>query len=856
MITASFTPKTQADSTRVCVMDLEIESRWKDMATIQSSVSTFDRMTTALQSVTSTASIVVSSFENVQRAADQSLNATRVQEYRVEFSRTQTELLHIEDSIRRVREQEDNLNGSTEEGEKKAYDLKEAWEKVSDTLGKIGISVNPADIFAQANEFRMAGNTVQAQTGMEGGELEAAKQSVKNLYTDNMGEDLNDVAQSLSTVYQITRRTGAGLEQMTRAGMLLKDTFGFDVAESVKTAEAMEKRFGIAGGQAFDLIVQGAQAGLDQNGSLLDTINEYSPHFQKLGLDSADMFNMFINGSQNGVASVDQVGEAVKEFYERTAGGDEGTKEGFEAIGLDAEKMWSSFGSGRVDAKAAFQETVAALNSIDDPVKQSIAGASLFGSAWEDLGAQGVLALSSLNGSVELTTDNLEALNRVRYDDATSALASLGRTVNMGLAGLVGNAVGTVTNYISQFTAGLQGNVGEAQGIFGRIGMIAGAVGGMISESWSVLEPVIWGIVAALGVYHGTMALTNGIGVISQGINYAIAIAKMIHMAMTRKLTETTAEETTAQLGLNSAMLACPLTWIIIAIIAVIAILYAAVALINKLAGTSISATGIICGVFAVAGAAIANVLMGVLSIGLGVVEFLVNGWMAFANFFSNVFRDPVGSIIHLFADMGDMVLGVIEKIAEAIDFVFGSNLAGAVSGWRDGLAEMADQAAERFGNGEYENKLDKFDAGKALEEAGFNIERFEYGSSFDGAYRVGEKGEKKFTEFFKDIKLPFGDGFDYGEAQERWEGIDNNTVNTADNTAKMADSMDVLDEDLKYMRDAAEQEIINRFTLADLKIDVNNNNTLTSKTDFDDLGRVFEEVTNEIIFSAAEGAY
>ena len=493
---------------------------------------------------------------------------------------------------------------------------------------------------------------------------------------------------------------------------------------------------------------------------------------------------------------------------------------------------------------------------MEDPVKRNIAGVNLFGTMWEDLGFEGVMALANLNGSVKLTTQNLEDLNNVKYDDATSALASLGRTINMGLSGVVGSVVNTVTRHMNDFTAGLQGDASQIQGIFGGIGLAAGIVGRVISDGWSIIEPIMWGIIGVLGTYLLYLGYVNAAEAVGLAIKGAIAIANGIHAVAIWATTSATWAQTTAQLGLNGAMYACPIVWIIGLIIALIAIFYAVVALINKIANTSVSATGIICGAFAFVGAAIMNQVMGMAQMVFGIIEFLVNGWLAFANFFANVFNDPVGSIIHLFADLGDSILGIIEKIAKAIDFVFGSNLAGAVAGWRDGLSDMADKAAARFGNGKYERKVNKLDMDQVMSDMGLSMERIKYSDAYKTGYHAGEGFEKKMGGAFDDIKNTFSGIGDNSNIPGIMDGIYGNTDDTAGNTAKMADTMDILDENLKYMRDSAEQDVINRFTLAQLKVDVKNSNTLTKKTDFDDMGRALAMFTNEFLAVAAEGGH
>ena len=812
------------------------------MATIQSSLQLYDGMSPVLRKITNAMNIAISSFEDMSKASSQPFDTARLHDARKQLNEAEAEINQIDEAMERARKGEEKLNQSMAQGRKEAGGLRETWEKISGTLGMAGIAVGAKEILSGANDKRAAGNTLQTQTGMQGDTLEAAKQSMENLYIDNMGESLDDVARSMSTVYQITGRTGTGLEQMTRAGILLRDTFGYEVTESMRTAEMMEKQFGVSGAQAFDLIVQGAQAGLDKNGDLLDTINEYSVQFKKLGFDSTDMFNMLINGAQSGTFSVDKLGDTIKEFSIRSIDGSKTTQEGFKAIGLDANKMAIAFGQGGETAKQAFQQTIDAISRMDDPINRNIAGVNLFGTMWEDLGYEGVMALANLNGSVELTTQNLEDLNNVKYDDATSALASLGRTINMGLSGVVGSVVNVVTRHMNDFTAGLQGDASQIQGIFGGIGLVAGIIGRAISDNWSIIEPIMWGVIAVLSVYAGYLALTNGIELISKGIKIASCVAAYAHAAATGIEVTATAAATAAQYGFNTALLACPITWIIIAIIALIAVFYMVVAWINKIQNTSISATGIICAAFAFAGTVIWNTVIGILNAiiqsawstfvepFLGIIEWVLNATNGGFDSFGGAVANLIGQIISWFLSLGKVV-------TQIIDAIFGTD-------WTTGLSSLQDSVIS-WGKSNTAITIDR----NAPELNG----RIAYSDAINVGYQFGQGIDKKVSGVFDGINNPF-DGV--GGAQDTWDGIHNNTGDTAGNTAAMADSMDVLDEDLKYMRDAAEQEVINRFTLAELKVDVKNSNTLTKKTDFDDMGRALSMFTSEFLASAAEGGH
>ena len=815
------------------------------MATIQSSLQLYDGMSPVLRKITNAMHIAISSFEDMSKASGQPFDTARLNDAKRQLNDAEVQINQIDEAMERARKGQEKLNQSMAQGNKEAHGLRETWEKISGTLGMAGIAVGAKEILSGANDKRAAGNTLQAQTGMQGDTLEVAKQSMTNLYTDNMGESLEDVAQSMSKVYQITGQTGVGLEQMTRAGILLRDTFGYEVTESMRTAEMMQKQFGVSGAQAFDMIIQGAQAGLDKNGDLLDTINEYSVQFKKLGFDSTDMFNMLINGAQSGTFSVDKLGDTIKEFSIRAIDGSKTTQEGFKAIGLDANKMAIAFGQGGETAKQAFQQTINAISGMDDPIKRNIAGVNLFGTMWEDLGYEGVMALADLNGSVELTTQNLEDLNNVKYDDATSALASLGRTINMGLSGVVGSVVNVVTRHMNDFTAGLQGDASQIRGIFGGIGLAVGIIGRAISDNWSIIEPIMWGILGILGTYLLYIGYVNAAEAAGLVIKGAIAIANGIHALAIWATTSATWAQTTAQLGLNGAMYACPIVWIIGLIIALIAVFYMVVAWINKTKDTSVSATGIICAAFAFAGTVIWNTVIGVLNAiiqsawstfvepFLGIIEWVLNATNGGFDSFGGAVANLIGQIISWFLSLGKVV-------TQIIDAIFGTD-------WTSGLSSLQDSVIS-WGKSNTAITIDR----NAPELNG----RIAYSDAINVGYHAGEGFEKKVGGAFDSIKDTFNGIGDNSTIPDTMEGIYNNTGNTAGNTAAMADSMDVLDEDLKYMRDAAEQEVINRFTLAELKVDVKNSNTLTKKTDFDDMGRALSMFTSEFLASAAEGGH
>ena len=321
-----------------------------------------------------------------------------------------------------------------------------------------------------------------------------------------------------------------------------------------------------------------------------------------------------------------------------------------------------------------------------------------------------------------------------------------------------------------------------------------------LADNWSILEPIVLGVASALLLYLGA---TKGVELATKA--WAVA-----------------------QAFLNGVMAMNPIFITIMAVMILIGLFYAVIAAINKFCNKSISATGMVAGAFMVLVAYLYNWFLGLVDFILGCVNYIANPWIAFANFLANLFNDPIGSIIHLFGDLADNVLGIIESIAMAIDKVFGSNLASSVQGWRSGLNGMIESAANKYGNGSYEKVADALD----LSTETFGLKRWAYGDAYNKGYNWGENA---------------GSSFDLSS-------IADSSMLTADNTGKMADSLDITNEDLKYLKDIAEREVINRFTTAEIKVDMTNNNNISNNMDLDGIVDYLVVGVNDAMAMAAEG--
>lgn len=283
-----------------------------------------------------------------------------------------------------------------------------------------------------ANDMSAAMNGFLAETGKSREEMERYQGVLEDVYANNYGDSFEDIAGAMA---QIAKNLGdmddSALQNVTESAFALRDTFEYDIQESTRAAKAMMDNFGTSGEEAMNLIASGAQNGLDFSGELLDSINEYSVHFQKLGLYADDMFQIFQAGTDSGAFNLDKIGDAVKELSIRVIDGSETTKEGFETLGLNADEMSAKFAAGGNSAKEAFKQTVQALASIEDPLEQDAAGVALFGTMWEDLGADAVTALADIEDGAYATGEELDNIKDIKYDDIGSQLEELKRNVEL-----------------------------------------------------------------------------------------------------------------------------------------------------------------------------------------------------------------------------------------------------------------------------------------------------------------------------------------------------------------------------------------------------------------------------------------
>nr|DAY53982.1 MAG TPA: minor tail protein [Caudoviricetes sp.] len=333
-----------------------------------------------------------------------------------------------------------SLGTSTKAANKQLATIQKAANKASTVMtaglaamgtGAIAATKYLADL---GGEWQTATNQMASATGAAGEELENLRDVMENVYADNFGEDVADVADAVALVDRnMANLDKNGLTNATEGALALRDAFEYDVAESTRAAEAIRKNFGSSAEEAFSLIAAGAQNGLDYSGELIDTINEYSSQFSKLGFTADGMFNILQSGADSTAWNLDKVGDAIKEFSIRAIDGSDTTVAAFKDLGYNAEEIMATFAAGGEGANEAFFDVINTLLDVDDQVKRDALGVALFGTMWEDLGVEAMEAMAGASQAAYDTEGALEQINQVRYNDLDSALQGIGRQMEVSL---------------------------------------------------------------------------------------------------------------------------------------------------------------------------------------------------------------------------------------------------------------------------------------------------------------------------------------------------------------------------------------------------------------------------------------
>lgn len=416
-----------------------------------------------------------------------------------------------------------NLNGDLEKNQQKLKDAKTAANNLGTAFRNSAADASEAanggytvakDVLAdfvtnaietgvsKLQEFGIEYETLmtkfQNQTGTSTEDMGKYADVMDRVYSAGYGESFEDVSAAMGTVVQVMgEMPDDQLEVMTANALTLSETFGWDVNESVRACNSMMDQFGISSQDAFDLMVQGAQNGLNQNGDMLDIINEYSKDFEAAGYSADEMFRMLENGSEKGVWNIDKMGDAMKEYNIRMTDGT--ANEALEALGLDVDEVTGKYAQGGEAAQEATGQVISALKSVEDPQERYMLGQQIMGTMWEDLGEEAVFAMFDTEGAIDSANEAMSGMNANKMDDVGTKLSQLGRSFETEIV----------------------------QPINEKVMPVIGGFADWCVENFDIVKGVVLGVGGAFLVLGGYLAIT---GLIS-GVTKAFAILNAVMAA-------------------------------------------------------------------------------------------------------------------------------------------------------------------------------------------------------------------------------------------------------------------------------------------------------------------------------------
>ena len=345
-----------------------------------------------------------------------------------------------------------------------------------------------------------------------------------------------------------------------------------------------------------------------------------------------------------------------------------------------------------------------------------------------------------------------------------------------------------------------------------------------MSENTAFITPILGAITTAVGLYTAAVlvnAAAKGIATIATALKTAAEI----------RATHATFAATVQQYGLNAALLACPITWIVAGIIAVITVIYLVVAAINKVKGTTISATGVVLGVLATAGAAVMNIIIGVVNAAL---EFV---WARFAEPLISIVEWILNAVNGGFNSLGDAFLNLLGQLlswlisfgkiaTKIIDAIFGTSLTGKLNEWQDTVLSW----------GKNENAITMSRNAPIIEK------RFAYKDAWNFGYSLGQSIEEKFSAA--------------DASNTDLDALNSNVAAIAANTADTVDALQLSNEDIKMLRNIAERQEINKYTTAEIKVEMVNHNNISNEMDLDGVVNLLEAKVTEALVTSAEGVH
>ena len=676
----------------------------------------------------------------------------------------------------------------------------------------------------ESNPVNMGTDTANSQLEQLRSQLDRAIQEQNNLNTAMQNMDVSGA----NAAYLQLSQTVGNTERYIRDNTDEQGRFNQEIQEGVSGAEGLMgtiKRVvgAYVGIQSVGKILNMSDE-LTQTTSRLDLMNNSFNEINGTANETSELVNMVYAAAQDARGSLDSMASVVARFGNNARDAFGNSEEVVAFADLVQKQMAIAGASTQEAANAELQLSQALgsgvlrgdeLNSILEQAPNLIQNIADYMDVpigqIRDMAADGEITADIVKAAIFSAADDINA----KFDEMPMTWGqiwqSMQNTAVMAFQPVFQRLNGMANSDAFQgFVDGAIEAMATTANIVLNIFDLVGAVAGFVADHWSIIEPIILGVAAAIIIYT---AFTKGAEIASRAASLA------------------TNAWTAAQGAFNAVMSMNPVGLVIIAVVLLIAIIYAAVAAVNHFAGTSVSATGLICGAFATALAFIGNLFIGTANTIIGIGVTLWNAIANFVNAFALVFNNPVAGIEAIFLSLFNFIVEVIESAARMIDAVFGSSLADAVAGFQNKVQAKVDAVITENGGSEIL---------KTVEMSDYQFNRFNYGDAWNSGYNFGQGIDDKISNFslsdiFGKTDIPNPDDYISGFSDAiANSGAGGNLDSIADDTSAIKDSVDITDEDLKYLRDIAEQEAINRFTTAEIKLDMTNNNNVSSNADLD----------------------
>lgn len=703
------------------------------------------------------------------------------------------------------------------------------------------------------NPLNMGTNAANSELEQLRGQLDQAVQAQQAL---NSAVDNMDV-QAANDAYLRLSQTVSGTERYIRDNVDEQGRFNQKINEGTANADNLMNT--IKSAVATYATVQTVGVVFDLSDTLTSTTARLSMMNDGVQTTS-ELINMVYAAAQDTRGSFDQMADVVARFGNNARDAFGSSEEVVAFADLIQKQMTIAGASTQEAANAELQLSQALgsgvlrgdeLNSIFEQAPNLIQNIADYLDVpigrIREMAADGELSASVVKAAIFSAADDINSKFESMPQTFAQIWTSFQNTALMSFQPVL-NRLNEIANSdaFQQFVNNAIGGLSVVASVSLEILNSLVNVADVVANNWSWISPIIGGVTAALMVYYGSRLAVNAVDMIGNGIHLATAAVMMVHAAATGTLTAATAAEIAAQNGLNGALLACPITWIVMGVIALIAVLLAVTNAIAQVTDVTQSGVGIITGVISVGGAFILNTIISLIN---SVITLGVSFWNMLANFaaaFGLIFNDPIAAIEVMFLSLFNFIVSIVSSAAGILDTIFGSDLQSAVQGFQDKIQTQINTTVENAGG----------DKPKTLDPSDYTMERISYGDAFSMGADFGDGVVGGISDFFNktfnmDSVAPSVDLSDYTA------GIGDGVKDIAGNTGAIKNSLDITDEDLKYLRDIAEQEVINRFTTAEVKIDMSGmNNNISNGMDLDGVVSVMAEGVAEAIDTAAEGVH